>query len=122
MTERFRMPMTWEMDRAGAFVGGSVYHSCLGTRGFPGETIALDVILTILCVCARMHVSAMSVSSLKCPSVSAQNLPCVSEAMRPYGMLCRLHCVVDCATRARSQGVSVASSLILANFWVSRED
>lgn len=33
MTERFSMAVTWEMDRAGAFVGGSVYHSCLGTGG-----------------------------------------------------------------------------------------
>lgn len=37
MTERFRMPMTWEIDGARAFVGGSVYHSSLGTRGFPDK-------------------------------------------------------------------------------------
>lgn len=48
MTERFRMPMTLKMDGAGAFAGGSVYHSCLGTRGFLGEEIALDAILTTL--------------------------------------------------------------------------
>lgn len=35
MTERFSMAGTWEIDKAGAFVGGSVYHSCLGTGGFP---------------------------------------------------------------------------------------
>lgn len=48
MTERIRMPMTLKMDGAGAFVGGSVYHSCLGTRGFCVVDIALDAILTTL--------------------------------------------------------------------------
>lgn len=55
MTERFKMPLTWEMDRARAFVGGSLYHSCMGTRGISDKRMVVDVILTIFCLCAKIH-------------------------------------------------------------------
>lgn len=96
MTERFRMPMTWEIDRARAFVGGSVYHSCLGTRGFPAKKAGLnepethsDVILTILCVrvCSSARASECATLSPERARVSAQKLPGVSVAMMPYGVI-----------------------------------
>lgn len=30
MSERFRIPVTVETDGAGSFVGGAMYHSCVG--------------------------------------------------------------------------------------------
>lgn len=84
MTERFRMPMTWEIDRARAFVGGSVYHSCLGTgdcllKGWSklaGNALRCDFNNTAP-VCTKVCASkcVMGVFSLVCARVSAQKFP-----------------------------------------------
>lgn len=84
------MAGTWEMDRAGAFVGRSVYHSWLGIGGFPvkKDKSRCDF---------NNHVSSHKhTRKNKCVlqlllSVSAQNVPCVSVAIMPYGVSRWLH-------------------------------